>query len=63
MRNETGADIQSIRQKFFQLERHRIDRTISRFLSGFVGHFGADAIVRTGRSGWLSALAPTENLG
>src|SRR5262249_43213355 len=63
VRNEAGTDIQAIWQKFFQLERHRIDRTISRFLSGFVGHFGADAMVRTGRSGWLSALPLAENLG
>jgi len=62
VRNEAGTDIQAIWQKFFQLERHRIDRTISRFLSGFVDHFGV-AMVRTGRSGWLSALALAENLG
>jgi hypothetical protein len=57
VRNETGADIQAIWQKLFQLEHHRIDRTISRLLSGFAGHVGADALLRTGRSGWLSALA------
>src|SRR5262249_47437812 len=46
VRYQCGADIQTIGQKFFQLERHRVDRRVWHSLSRFVSHFGAAVLTR-----------------
>src|SRR5262245_37067101 len=63
VRYQCGADIQTIGQKLFQLERHRVDRRFWHSLGRFVGHFGA-AVPTRGRAPYAPLVcAPSENLG
>jgi hypothetical protein len=55
VRNNAGADIQTVGQELIQLKCHLVDGSVWHPLSRFVGHFVAGAILRTGESGGLSA--------